>query len=32
MTRLAMESMTGNPILAPAIPTSAPIEENASDL
>ena len=27
----AFGSMTGNPILAPTIPTSAPIEENASE-
>lgn len=31
ITRLAIGSMTGNPILAPTIPTSAPIEENASE-
>ena len=31
ITKLAIESITGNPILAPAIPTNAPIEENASE-
>ena len=31
ITRLAMESITGKPSLAPAIPTKAPTEENASE-
>ena len=31
ITRLATESITGKPSLAPAIPTSAPIDENASE-
>ena len=31
ITKLAMESMIGNPSLEPAIPTNAPMEENASE-
>ncbi len=31
MTRLAMESITGKPSLAPAIPINAPMEEKASE-
>lgn len=31
ITKLAMESMIGKPSLEPAIPTNAPMEENASE-